>query len=111
MLIGTDVARRSASWSGVAQAHALTAIAIDDGSASTTSAAVHDDHPESSHLNVALAASGGVATASSTYSPKYPAAGAISGDRRGYWGNGGGWNDGAPCLARLDRGAFPRAHD
>jgi hypothetical protein len=45
--------------------------------------------------NVALAAKGGQANASSTYSGGYPADGAINGDRRGTnWAAGGGWNDG-----------------
>jgi hypothetical protein len=47
-----------------------------------------------STLNVALAANGGVATASSTVSSAYPASAAIDGDRKGLnWGAGGGWND------------------
>ena len=51
--------------------------------------------------NVAAAANGGVATASSTASANFPAASATDGDRRGNnWGVGGGWNDATP-------GAFP----
>jgi hypothetical protein len=47
--------------------------------------------------NVALAATGATATASSTHSPGYAASGAINGDRTGSgWGHGGGWNDGTP---------------
>ena len=46
---------------------------------------------------MALAANGGVASASSVYSPNYAASGAINGDRRGLnFGFGGGWNDGTP---------------
>jgi hypothetical protein len=46
-------------------------------------------------MNVALAANGGVALASSTFEPGYPASGVINGDRRGLgWGSGGGWADG-----------------
>ena len=47
--------------------------------------------------NVALAANGGVATASSTVNGNYPEAAANDGDRTGSnWSNGlgGGWNDG-----------------
>jgi hypothetical protein len=45
--------------------------------------------------NVALAANGAIATASSTYSTAYGPSGVIDGDRKGTnWGNGGGWNDG-----------------
>lgn len=44
--------------------------------------------------NVALAANGATATASSTYSVDYPANAVIDGDRKGLnWGSGGGWND------------------
>src|SRR5688572_31170114 len=50
--------------------------------------------PQPSRSNVALAANGGQAAASSTYSAGYDAAGILNGDRRGEgWGNGGGWND------------------
>jgi hypothetical protein len=45
--------------------------------------------------NVALAANGGVATASSTYSAGFTVAAVNNGDRKGLiWGAGGGWNDG-----------------
>jgi len=45
-------------------------------------------------VNVALAANGATASASSTYSSAYPASGTNDGDRKGAnWGNGGGWND------------------
>jgi hypothetical protein len=45
-------------------------------------------------INVALAANGGVATASSTYNSNYPVAAVNNGDRNGLnWGAGGGWND------------------
>jgi lysophospholipase L1-like esterase len=45
-------------------------------------------------VNVALAANGGVASASTTYNASFPASSANNGDRKGYiWGNGGGWND------------------
>jgi RHS repeat-associated protein len=47
-------------------------------------------------INWALASNGGVASASSTYTPApgYPVTGINDGDRTGRtWGNGGGWND------------------
>ena len=45
-------------------------------------------------VNVASAASGAIASASTTQSDKFPVTGAINGDRTGAdWGNGGGWND------------------
>jgi hypothetical protein len=46
--------------------------------------------------NVALAANGATASASSQVSTNYPAYSTINGDRRGLnWNNGGGWNDGS----------------
>ncbi|HEX7955784.1 MAG TPA: SBBP repeat-containing protein, partial [Pyrinomonadaceae bacterium] len=50
--------------------------------------------PTTTLVNHALASNGGVATASSSYSPNYPASSVNNGDRRGLnWNNGGGWND------------------
>ena len=47
--------------------------------------------------NVALAANGGVASASSTYDNNFPVMAVNDGDRLGLnWGNGGGWADGTP---------------
>jgi subtilisin family serine protease len=96
--IGTDnTSPYSIAWSNVAAgAYALTAVATDNLGATTTSAAVDVMvNTVSNRINMALAANGGVATASSTYTPNYPASGAINGDRRGLnWGAGGGWNDG-----------------
>ncbi|HYO62718.1 MAG TPA: S8 family serine peptidase [Pyrinomonadaceae bacterium] len=50
---------------------------------------------EAPGTNVALAANGATASASTTYSAAYPAASVINGERRGQgWGtSGGGWND------------------
>ena len=48
-------------------------------------------------INVAAAANGGTATASSFHSAGYAPSGAIDGNRRGDpWGGGTGWNDGTP---------------
>lgn len=48
-------------------------------------------------FNVALAANGAVATASSTATGSgFSPAGAINGNYRGPWGNGEGWNDATP---------------
>jgi hypothetical protein len=45
--------------------------------------------------NLALATTGAVASASSTFSSAYPASAVNDGDRKGInWGNGGGWHDG-----------------
>jgi hypothetical protein len=53
--------------------------------------------PPPGRTNVALAANGAVAVASSSYDDAYGPAGAINGDRRGLsWGKGGGWHDGTP---------------
>src|SRR5712691_3091359 len=50
--------------------------------------------PAAPAVNVAASANGGVASASSTLSGSFPAAGANNGDRQGTnWGNGGGWAD------------------
>jgi peptidyl-Asp metalloendopeptidase len=49
---------------------------------------------QSARRDVALAANGGTASASSTHSSGYAPSGAINGDRMGLsWGSGGGWND------------------
>jgi Bacterial Ig-like domain (group 3) len=68
----------------------------DSGNASSASAALSQVvNAVSSSIDVALAANGGVASASSTYSASFPVAAIINGDRAGLnWGNGGGWNDG-----------------
>ncbi|HEX8709073.1 MAG TPA: S8 family serine peptidase, partial [Pyrinomonadaceae bacterium] len=57
--------------------------------------------PQSARVNVALAANGGAATASSTTPDgetpglTFPASGVINGDRKGLnWEHGGGWRDG-----------------
>lgn len=45
-------------------------------------------------INVALAANGGVASGSSTYSGSFPVSSINNNERAGAnWGNGGGWND------------------
>ena len=57
--------------------------------------------PPPSSTNVALASSGAVARASSSYSSGFAPSGSIDGDRKGLnWGTSGGWADGTP-------GAFP----
>jgi hypothetical protein len=51
----------------------------------------------SDRVNVAAAAMGARASASSTISPAFPPGGAIDGDVAGrLWGAGGGWNDATP---------------
>ena len=98
--VGTDTTSPySVAWSNVtAGTYSLTAVATDNHGVTTTSTAVSVTvNPSSNRLNVASAANGGIAAASSTLSAGYSAAGAINGDRRGVgWGAGGGWNDGTP---------------
>jgi Bacterial Ig domain len=100
--LGSDTsAPYSFDWPNVpAGTYTLTAVATDDqGAASPASNAVSVTvYPAvGGGVNVALAANGGTATASSTNSSGYAPAGAINGDRTGApWGKGGGWNDGTP---------------
>jgi hypothetical protein len=98
--IGTDTTSPySIAWNvATAGGYELTAVATDDDNASTTSTGVSITvSPSTERLNVALAANGGVATASSTLSAGYAPSGAINGDRTGSgWGSGAGWNDGTP---------------
>jgi subtilisin family serine protease len=86
------------TWMNVtAGSYTLTAVATDNHSLSgSASNASHITvNPPAGRTNAALAANGGVASASSTFSGGYSASGANNGDRTGSsWGNGGGWNDG-----------------
>jgi hypothetical protein len=96
-LIGTaTTSPYSISWSGVAVGtYALTAVAMDNMGATTTSAPVHVMVTlPAGRVNVALASNGATAVTSSSYSVNYPESAAIDGDRKGLgWGAGGGWND------------------
>jgi hypothetical protein len=84
------------TWNNVpAGTYTVTAVATDNDGAMTTSAPVTITVTAPARANVARASNGGVATASSTLGPNYPASSVINGDRRGLnWGAGGGWNDG-----------------
>ena len=87
-------------WSSVAAGtYTVTAVAFDGGGLSTTSAPVHVSvaapaPAQVSRVNVASAANGGVATASSAW-VGYPAGALVNGDRRGTpYGGNGTWSDG-----------------
>ena len=95
--IGTDAtAPYSITWAAPMGSYTLTAVAMDNQGATTASAPVHVTvNPIPGRTNIALASSGGTASASSTYTANYPPAGAINGDRKGAgWGSGGAWCDG-----------------
>ncbi len=86
-------------WSGAAAGtYQVTAIATDNtGLTSTSSAASITVNAPPARVNVASAANGATAVASSIYSANYGPSGAINGDRKGYpWGGNMGWNDSTP---------------
>ncbi len=100
-LLGSAAAPYGFSWSSVpAGIYTLWARAYDNQGGSASSSAVTVTVTGSvARTNVALAANGGVATASSVYSVNYPVAAVNNGDRKGVaWGSGGGWNDGTNNL-------------
>ncbi len=86
------------TWTaGPAGAHSVTAVAVDNLTASTTSAAVPVSVvavPTGTRVNVALAASGATASASSTINVNYGPSAAIDGRRSGaVRGQLGSWED------------------
>src|SRR6185436_19114656 len=67
----------------------------DNETTSEEIAVIVNNTSSGERVNVAAAANGAVASASSTINSSYLPGGAINGDRKGLsWGNGGGWNDG-----------------
>jgi hypothetical protein len=82
---GLTIANVVDDWDGKLRPH---------GAASDIGADEYGASLPAGRLNVALAANGATAVASSSYSANYPASAAINGDRKGLgWGTGGGWND------------------
>ncbi len=79
----------------------LLALALDDSGRYSTTPTYTTSSTVVDRINVAAAANGGSATASSNLNDQYPASAVINGDRLGVgWGAGGGWRDGTP-------GSFP----
>jgi len=80
-------------WSGWSDGGAITHTVAPTGNTTYTANFTASGGPP--RQNVALAANGATASASSTHSAAYPAASVINGDRRGVgWGTpSGGWND------------------
>ncbi len=79
-----------------AGSHALIATYTGDGAnAGSASAALTEVvNDANAPVNVALAANGGVASASTAYGSAYPVSAVNDGDRTGWqWANGGGWAD------------------
>ena len=73
------------------------AFQVPAGTPTPTPTATASPTPVPGGTNVALAANGGVASASSTYNNNFPVRAVNDGDRLGLnWGNGGGWADGTP---------------
>ena len=98
-------ARRAAPAGLAAATHSIVANyggdANNTASASATlSQVVNGGGGGGSSIDVALAANGGMASASSTYVAtgySFPVSAVIDGDRAGLnWGQGGGWNDAHP---------------
>jgi subtilisin family serine protease len=99
VLMGMDAAAPySVNWGGAAiGSYVLVAVATDDLGTTTTSSAITISvvaDTSSARVNVAAAANGATAGASSVYKAGYAPSGAINGDRRGVnWGTAGGWKD------------------
>jgi subtilisin family serine protease len=100
-LVGTDMSLPyTFDWIGVgAGTYALTAVATDNlgATSNVSNTATVTVNPPAGRANVALAANGGTALASSIFGAGWGPSGTINGDRKGLsWEAGGGWNDGTP---------------
>ena len=96
-LAGSGSARTATCATGALSAGSHGIVAAyggDAGNAASVSQPLSQVVNGVGSINVALAANGGVVTASSTFSAAYPVAAVNDGDRTGAgWGAGGGWND------------------
>jgi hypothetical protein len=73
----------------------VAAYAGDAGNAASSSSPLSQVVNAAGASNVALASTGAVASASSTFSAAFPVSAVNNNERAGVnWGNGGGWNDG-----------------
>jgi hypothetical protein len=98
-LMGTGVSPYRFDWRNAPDgSYTVTAVATDNLGNSTTSSPVGINvKAPSAGMNVALAANGATAVASSAYNSSYGPGGAINGDRKGaMWGANGGWTDSTP---------------
>ena len=90
-------ARAFPTGTGADCSPALCGAGIVNAAAALSGSAPAPQPPPTGRLNLALAANGGVASASSTAAAIYPPTAANNGDRRGNgWHAGGGWADGSP---------------
>jgi len=96
-LAGSGNSRTAACSTGTltAATHSITAgYSGDAGNNASASAVLSQVVNASGSINVALAANGAVASASSTYSGNFPVSAIINNARTGAnWGVSGGWND------------------
>jgi len=92
---GTSTMTLAAAANTATGTYTITVTGSGGGLTRTTTVTLTVTASTGGSIDVALAANGGVASASSTYSASYPVSAINNGDRAGLnWGNGGGWNDG-----------------
>jgi RHS repeat-associated protein len=82
-------------WDATSGGNQIQTITLEQSGAVPTNRIQSVNPGVPTNTNVALAANGATATASSTYSGSYPDAAVIDGDRKAKsWGDGAGWMDG-----------------